>query len=75
MISELETNVVSIERINEYANNKEEDDWEKDFKPPSDWPKNGVVEFKDYSARYREGTNLVLKDLSVKFDSLDKVNL
>lgn len=73
MVSELETNVVSVERINEYSNNQHEDEWEKDVKPPSNWPSNGVVEFEDYSTRYREGTPLVLKNLSVKFDSLEKV--
>ena len=74
IVSELETNVVSVERINEYCNNVEEDDWEKDTKPPADWPSKGVVEFEDYSTRYREGTPLVLKNLSVKFDSLEKVS-
>lgn len=42
MISELETNVVSVERINEYSNNKEEDAWVKDYKPPEDWPLKGT---------------------------------
>ena len=74
MVSELETNVVSVERINEYSHNKEEDEWEKDVKPATDWPSKGVVEFVDYSTRYREGTPMVLKNLNVKFDSLDKVN-
>ena len=75
MLSDLETNVVSVERINEYSNNKEEDDWEKEYKPPANWPQKGIIDFNDYSTRYREGTNLVLKNLSFKVDSTQKVGV
>ncbi|KAG0052208.1 Multidrug resistance-associated protein 1 [Gryganskiella cystojenkinii] len=32
--------------------------------PPSDWPQQGRITFKNYSTRYREGMNLVLVDVS-----------
>ena len=70
-----ETNAVSIERINEYCNNEEEDEWVKEVRPNDDWPRNGEIEFVDYSTRYREGTKLILKDLSFKVDSLEKVGI
>jgi len=75
MISELETNVVSVERLNEYSNNVAEDDWVKDYRPPADWPQKGVVDFHDYSTKYREGTSLVLKNLSFKINSTDKIGV
>ena len=70
-----ETNAVSIERINEYCNNKEEDEWIKPYRPEIDWPQKGEIEFRDYSTRYREDTNFVLKNLSFKVDSTEKIGI
>ena len=70
-----ETNAVSIERINEYCENVEEDVWEKSFRPDSNWPQKGEIEFKDYSTKYRESTNLVLKNLNFKIDSTEKIGI
>ena len=70
-----ETNAVSIERINEYCQNEEEDKWVKDVRPAADWPKEGEIEFIDYSTRYREGTNLVLKNLNFEVNGNEKVGV
>ena len=70
-----ETNAVSIERLNEINENEEEDEWVKDVRPPADWPKNGEVKFVDYSTRYREGTNLVLKNLNFKVNGNEKIGV
>lgn len=48
--------------------------WEvEDKKPPPEWPTQGVVEFHDYSVRYREGLDLVLKQLSLSVKGGEKV--
>ena len=48
--------------------------WEiEDKKPSSDWPTEGNVEFKDYSVRYREGLDLVLKNLNLSVKGGEKV--
>ncbi|KAK4337172.1 hypothetical protein RND71_043488 [Anisodus tanguticus] len=73
--SELETNLVSVERVNEYCKNTEEDLWEKDVQLPANWPSEGKVQFVDYSTRYRQETDLVIKDLNVDFDSLQKIGI
>ena len=66
---------VSFERINEYLQNEQEDEWVKDVRPPADWPTNGEIEFIDYSTRYREDTSLVLKDLNFKVNGAEKVGV
>ena len=65
MTSELEANIVSVERVKEYA------ELETEASPvttkvnlPADWPKQGVVQFNSYSVRYR-------KDLDPVIDRLD----
>lgn len=44
-----------------------------DKKPPPEWPTQGNVEFHDYSVRYREGLDLVLKQLSLSVKGGEKV--
>lgn len=68
----METNIVAVERISEYAQLKTEAQWRRTVneqpKLEPDWPKTGEVKFEDYSVRYREGLDLVLSgvDFSVK---------
>lgn len=48
--------------------------WEvEDKKPPPEWPMEGNVEFHDYSVRYREGLDLVLKNLTLSVKGGEKV--
>ena len=49
MTSDLETNVVSVERVKEYSETPQEaPEIIPGHRPPHDWPEKGVVEFKDY---------------------------
>jgi len=46
MSSEIETNIVSVERINEYAELKPEAPWKIPSKEPSPyWPTNGSIQY------------------------------
>ncbi|KAM7371220.1 hypothetical protein PAMP_010709 [Pampus punctatissimus] len=50
--------------------------WEvEDKKPPPNWPMQGNVEFHDYSVRYREGLDLVLKNLSLSVKGGEKIGI
>lgn len=42
-------------------------------RPLPDWPSKGVVEFKNYSTRYRSGLDLVLKNINFKVNEAEKV--
>jgi ABC-type multidrug transport system fused ATPase/permease subunit len=47
--SEIETNIVSVERINEYAELTPEAAWEiPERKPPTHWPTNGSIQYVGY---------------------------
>ena len=66
MASELETNIVAVERIKEYSETPTEaPPIIESHRPPDDWPPEGHVKFDHYSTRYREGLDLVLKDITV----------
>ncbi|XP_033988991.1 canalicular multispecific organic anion transporter 2 isoform X1 [Trematomus bernacchii] len=76
MTSDLENNIVAVERVKEYSETKTEAPWEiEDKKPPADWPMKGNVEFHDYSVRYREGLDLVLKNLTLSVKGGEKIGI
>lgn len=73
---EVETNIVSVERVLEYARlTPEAPDVISSHRPPVAWPANGEVEFKNYSTRYREGLDLVLKNISLDVKRHEKIGV
>ncbi|XP_051958404.1 ATP-binding cassette sub-family C member 3-like [Xyrauchen texanus] len=76
MTSDLESNIVAVERVKEYSETPTEAPWiVKDKQPPPDWPPEGNVEFMDYSVRYREGLDMVLRNLSLKVKGGEKIGI
>ena len=74
MTSELETNIVAVERTKEYAETPTEAPAiVESHRPPPEWPSEGHVKFDQYSTRYREGLDLVLRDISVEVPGGTKV--
>ncbi|XP_063398260.1 multidrug resistance-associated protein 1-like isoform X1 [Mytilus trossulus] len=75
MTSDLETNIVSVERVKEYTEIPSEANLVTNYRPSPDWPQNGVVEFKRYSTRYRDGLDLVLKGINTQINAGEKVGI
>ncbi|KAL5011003.1 hypothetical protein ScPMuIL_013308 [Solemya velum] len=75
MTSEFETKVIAIERIKDYSDHPREAELIlEDKRPHPSWPDSGVVEFKNFSTRYREGLELVLKNITAHIKSGEKVS-
>lgn len=55
MTSEVESNIVAVERLKEYAETETEAAWKSDegMAPKKEWPEQGEIKFDNYSARYR----------------------
>ncbi|EPY85138.1 multidrug resistance-associated protein 1 [Camelus ferus] len=76
MSSEMETNIVAVERLKEYSETEKEAPWQiPEMAPPSAWPQVGRVEFRDYGLRYREDLDLVLKHINVTIEGGEKVGI
>ncbi|CCA66783.1 probable YCF1-Vacuolar ABC transporter responsible for vacuolar sequestration of glutathione-S-conjugates [Serendipita indica DSM 11827] len=72
--SEVEQNIVSVERMIQYANLKPEAEMTIEAtRPRSPWPSNGIIEFKHMSMRYRPELENVLKDINVTIPKHAKV--
>ncbi|CAL1542109.1 unnamed protein product [Lymnaea stagnalis] len=70
----LENHIVSVERILEYSTIVKEAPWVA--QPVDDeWPSSGKLQFVNYSTRYREGLNLVLRGLNCEIKAGEKVGI
>ncbi|XP_058473003.1 multidrug resistance-associated protein 1-like isoform X1 [Solea solea] len=74
--TDVENNIVSVERVKEYDNTPKEAAWtlQGSFLPES-WPTTGTIQFEDYGLQYRKGLDWALKDISINIQSREKVGL
>lgn len=76
MTVEVETNIVSVERVLEYSRlTPEAPEIIEDYRPALNWPANGEVNFKDYSTRYRPELDLVLKNVNLSVKPHEKIGI
>uniref|UniRef100_A0A8C7YSL5 Canalicular multispecific organic anion transporter 1 n=1 Tax=Oryzias sinensis TaxID=183150 RepID=A0A8C7YSL5_9TELE len=75
MSSELETNIVAVERVSEYTEIENEAKWITDCRPPEKWPDEGRLQFIDYKVRYRPGLDLVLHGITCNIASSEKIGI
>ncbi|XP_024411181.2 ATP-binding cassette sub-family C member 2 [Desmodus rotundus] len=75
MTSEIETNIVAVERITEYINLENEAPWVTDKRPPAGWPSKGEIQFHNYQVRYRPELDLVLKGITCDIKSQEKIGV
>ncbi|BGP53294.1 hypothetical protein JCM8202v2_000853 [Rhodotorula sphaerocarpa] len=74
--TEVETNIVSVERVQEYIDLPSEAALEKPDKKPSDeWPQHGSIRFDRVDARYRKDLDLVLRDVNFEIKAGEKVGV
>lgn len=65
----LEADITSVERIWEFASNKQEYDGAKGTQPLSTWPQSPSIEFDSFTACYNPGDALCLNDISLRIEA------
>ncbi|XP_056606838.1 multidrug resistance-associated protein 1 [Triplophysa dalaica] len=74
--TDVENNIVSVERVKEYADTPKEASWSIEGSSlPSSWPQTGTIEFHDYGLQYRKGLELALKGISVRIQEQEKIGI
>ena len=57
-----------------FSSSYQQEPWIVDAnRPPDNWPSAGSIKFDKYSVRYREGLDLVLKQIDCKITGGEKV--
>nr|XP_032515249.1 multidrug resistance-associated protein 1 [Danaus plexippus plexippus] len=74
MTSEVETNIVAVERIKEYAETKQEAPWTVPSGPGSTWPETGALQLERLSLGYRSDEP-ALRDLTCVVAPGDKLGI
>ncbi|XP_052092541.1 multidrug resistance-associated protein 1-like [Mytilus californianus] len=75
ILSFLQMDLISIERVDEFTHLDPEADWIKPERPPEHWPDIGCIQFVDYSTRYRAGLDLVLKGIFFDIKGGEKIGI
>lgn len=74
--AEVETKAVTLERLIEYgALLPEAELIIESNRPDSTWPASGVISFNNYTTRYREGLDPVLKDINLNIKPAEKIGI
>ncbi|RMC17743.1 hypothetical protein DUI87_05408 [Hirundo rustica rustica] len=74
--TEIENNIVSVERLREYLRTPKEAPWTLNGKLQGQvWPTEGRIEFRNYSLRYRPGLELALRRVSVTINGHEKIGI
>eukprot|EP00041_Stephanoeca_diplocostata_P028197 m.790864 g.790864 ORF g.790864 m.790864 type:complete len:1581 (+) comp23327_c0_seq3:295-5037(+) len=75
MATELETNIVAVERVDEYCKIDVELPAQLPNRPDATWPTRGEVALNNYACRYRQGLDLVLKGITATIRQGEKVGV
>lgn len=77
MSAEVEANIVSVERCLEYTKLPMEEDENNSLivQPPTSWPQHGKIVLDDYSTRYAQNLDLVLRNVSLSIASGEKIGV
>ncbi|KAG0033926.1 Multidrug resistance-associated protein 1 [Podila clonocystis] len=73
--SDLQNHLISVERVVEYTELKTEAPATTSVVLPKNWPQDGHVVFRNYSTRYREGLDLVIKNISLDIRAGEKIGI
>lgn len=76
LYADVQQNMNSVERVNEYLEVEQEaKPVIPDSRPPADWPSQGAVKFVDYTTRYRPDLDPVLKGISFTVQPGERVGI
>lgn len=77
-VSQVEANIVSVERVEKYINELAQErprNLPEDKTLPANWPSEGKIEFRKFSARYRDELPLAMKDISIVINAGEKIGI
>uniref|UniRef100_A0A8C3I4M5 ABC-type glutathione-S-conjugate transporter n=1 Tax=Chrysemys picta bellii TaxID=8478 RepID=A0A8C3I4M5_CHRPI len=74
--TEIENNIVSVERVREYSKTPKEAPWTLGSNSASQaWPTEGAIEFRNYSVQYRPNLEFALKNINIKINGQEKIGI
>uniref|UniRef100_A0A3Q3DWN2 Multidrug resistance-associated protein 1 n=1 Tax=Hippocampus comes TaxID=109280 RepID=A0A3Q3DWN2_HIPCM len=76
MSSDVETNIVAVERVKEYSETEKEAEWKREHSGlDPGWPTEGRIEFRGFGLRYRRDLDLAIRNITVSISGGEKVGI
>ncbi|XP_063327094.1 multidrug resistance-associated protein 1 [Pelmatolapia mariae] len=76
MSSDVETNIVAVEKVKEYSDTEKEAEWKHEPSTLSPgWPTNGCIEMRNFGLRYRQDLNLAIRNITISINGGEKVGI
>ncbi|KAL6103555.1 abcc1 [Pungitius sinensis] len=76
MSSEVETNIVAVERVKEYSDTEKEAEWKQEpSRLPPGWPTEGCIDIRGLGLRYRPDLDLAIRNITLLINRGEKVGI
>uniref|UniRef100_A0A3B4A6D8 Multidrug resistance-associated protein 1 n=1 Tax=Periophthalmus magnuspinnatus TaxID=409849 RepID=A0A3B4A6D8_9GOBI len=77
MSSDLETNIVAVERVREYSDTDKEAEWtlQSPGPQPDSWPSIGCIDIRNFGLRYRHDLDMALHNITLSIRGGEKVGI
>ncbi|XP_042361797.1 multidrug resistance-associated protein 1 isoform X2 [Plectropomus leopardus] len=76
MSSDVETNIVAVERVKEYSDAEKEAEWKHEpSSVPQGWPTDGCIDFRGFGLRYRQDLDLAIRNITININKGEKVGI
>nr|XP_019958522.1 PREDICTED: multidrug resistance-associated protein 1-like isoform X1 [Paralichthys olivaceus] len=76
MSSDVETNIVAVEKVKEYSDTEKEAEWNHEPSSLSPgWPTNGCIDIRGFSLRYRHDLDLAIRNITICINGGEKVGI
>ena len=75
LLADLEGDLVSYDRCLKMLEIPQENDQRRQIPELMNWPTEGIIEFENYSLKYRPETEVVLKNLNFSINSREKIGI
>lgn len=76
MSSDVETNIVAVEKVKEYCDTEKEAEWKHEPSTLSPgWPTNGCIDIRNFALRYRHDLDLAIRNITISINGGEKVGI
>ncbi|XP_068605615.1 multidrug resistance-associated protein 1 [Brachionichthys hirsutus] len=76
MSSDVETNIVAVEKVKEYSDTEKEAEWKHTpSRLPPAWPTDGCIDFRGFSLRYHSNLEPAICDITINIKGGEKVGI
>ncbi|XP_031726932.1 multidrug resistance-associated protein 1 [Anarrhichthys ocellatus] len=76
MSSEVETNIVAVERVKQYSDTEKEAEWKQEPSSlPTGWPTDGCIDIRGLGLRYRHDLDLAIRNITININRGEKVGI